>query len=100
MRYKVEYANQASDDMAVIKKYISEELKNASASKELLNKILAKTEILKEFPEAFPVADTKTDTEYRYLICDNYLIFYYIKKDIVIVSRVLYKKRDIAKFLV
>ena len=39
------------------------------------------------------------DTDYRFLVCGNYLAFYRYKDAIVYVDRILYGRRDYVKIL-
>ncbi|MDH7526011.1 MAG: hypothetical protein QHH10_11925 [Peptococcaceae bacterium] len=38
-------------------------------------------------------------TDYRFLVCDNYLIFYRYEDGIVFVSRILYGRRNYTRIL-
>lgn len=98
---KIEYSNLAQNDLSNIKKYISDDLKNEAAASRLIDKILIKIRTLKIHPQIGHVLDTngKTSVVYRYLICDNYLVFYHLEDRIIVIARVLYKRRDILNIL-
>ncbi|MEW6623010.1 MAG: type II toxin-antitoxin system RelE/ParE family toxin [Bacillota bacterium] len=43
--------------------------------------------------------DDNIQTDYRFLVCDNYLIFYRYEDGIVFVSRILYGRRNYTRIL-
>ena len=99
--YKLKISPEAKNDLAEIKGYISEELCNPQAAVNLVSKITKKIRGLSEHPEIgaliYSVVDIQTD--YRFLVCDNYLIFYRCEDGIVFVSRILYGRRDYTRIL-
>lgn len=99
MIVKVSY--EAINDIAEIKRYIREECCNPAAANRIANKITNKYKLLKTSPyigAAFnAVADIESD--YRYLVCGSYIIFYRILSDHVEVVRIIYGRRDYAKII-
>lgn len=91
----------AKQDLHDVKEYITNELENPIAAVDTVKKVIQCYEKLKEFPMLGIELSLKTDipTDYRYLICGNYLVFF--KKDDVFVSiyRILYSRRDYVKLL-
>jgi len=89
------------DDLQEIKLYISRELNNEQAAVKLISQITNKIRNLHSFPyKGSPISsimDMRTD--YRFLPCASYLIFYRVDHDVIFVSRVLYAKRDYIKIL-
>lgn len=99
--YKLKISPKAKDDLAEIKDYISHELCNPQAAVDLVSKITKKIRGLPEHPligtPLSSVLDIQTDN--RFLVYDNYLIFYRYENEIVFVSRILYGRRDYIRIL-
>jgi toxin ParE1/3/4 len=99
--YKLKISPEAKDDLAEIMDYISQELGNPQAAANLASKITKKIRGLSEHPgigaSLSSVLDIQTD--YRFLVCTNYLIFYRYEAELVFVSRILYGKRDYMRIL-
>lgn len=87
--------------MVEIQAYITEELENPDAALATVSRITKKIRILKE--QAFSgtplssVADTESD--YRFLVSGNYLVFYRAYGKDVYIDRVLYGRRDYMRIL-
>ena len=99
--YKVSFSPEAVDDLKEIKQYIKDELCNEQAAKNTVAKILKKIKLLSDFPESGSSlsAIVGFDTDYRYLVCDNYIAFYRIENKNVLIVRVLYGKRNYMQIL-
>ncbi len=99
--YKLKISPEARDDMAKIKGYISQELCNPQAAVNLVSKITKKIRGLSEHPGIGTPLSSVVDiqTDYRFLVCTNYLIFYRYEDGIVFVSRILYGRRDYTRIL-
>jgi len=99
--YKLKISPEAKDDLAEIKYYISKELCNPQAAINLVSKITKKIRGLTEYPgigaSLSSVLDIQTD--YRFLVCRNYLIFYRYEDGIVFVSRILFGRRNYTRIL-
>ncbi|WP_209124167.1 type II toxin-antitoxin system RelE/ParE family toxin [Alkalihalobacillus sp. BA299] len=91
----------AKRDLYDIKEYITKELDNPTAAVNVVSKIIKDYEELKEFPLLGLKLSSKIDVEtnYRYLICGNYIIFYKIDDTYVSIYRILYSRRDYVKLL-
>ena len=91
----------AQNDLAGIKAYITEELENPDAALAAIGRITKKIRILKD--QAYvgtllsSVADTESD--YRFLVSGNYLVFYRVYGKDVYIDRVLYGRRDYMRVL-
>ncbi|MBQ2794854.1 MAG: type II toxin-antitoxin system RelE/ParE family toxin [Oscillospiraceae bacterium] len=94
--YKISFSPEAVDDLKEIKQYIKDELCNEQAAKNTVAKILKKVKMLSDFPESGSSlsAIIGFDTDYRYLVCDNYIAFYRIENKNVLMVRILYGKRN------
>lgn len=99
--YKLKISPEAKDDLAEIKDYISKELCNPQAAINLVSKIIKKIRGLTEYPGIGSLLSSVIDiqTDYRFLICGNYLIFYRYEEGIVFVLRILYGRRNYTHIL-
>ena len=99
--YKLKISPEAKNDLAEIKSYISKDLCDYRAAENLVSKIVNKISGLSEYPGIGAPLSSVVDinTDYRFLICASYLIFYRFEDEIVFVSRILHGKRDYARIL-
>jgi len=95
------YTPDAEDDLIEIKDYISEELNNPEAAIRIITTIAKRIRELQSFPlmglNMSSIIDIETD--YRYLVCGDYLAFYRIDEQNISIIRVLNGKRDYLKIL-
>ena len=93
---KLNYSPKAKNDLVEIKKYISEELMNPVAAQNVVRKIIKRIRCLEQFAEIGTPLSTifNMETDYRFLVCGNYLAFYRIERKRINIIRVLYGKRD------
>ncbi len=102
-QYKLDFLPIARQDLIDIVTYISDELKNNIAAMKLAEKFTTSVEKLIDFPYSCPihVPIKPLNFEYRKLIVDNYIMFYWVDeaKKTVTVARVIYGKRDYEKLL-
>lgn len=84
-----------------IKRYIREELFNPSAADRIAKRIVSAYKELKNAPFIGASLDSilEVKTDYRFLVCGNYLIFYKVKNDVVSVYRVMNGRRDYCRQL-
>ena len=92
---------EAFKDMESIKEYISEELHNPDAATHILRHIIDSYNKLLDFPLMGPSLTSVTGivTDFRYLVCGNYLIFYKADAEFISIYRVLYSKQDYIRTL-
>lgn len=93
--------HEAINDIAEIKKYIRDEYCNPAAANRLADKITQRYKMLKTNPYMGASLNAVSDIEsdYRYLVCGKYVIFYLVLPEYVEVSRIIYGKRDYTKIL-
>ena len=98
---KVNLSPVAERDLEQIKEYISGELDNPAAANRVLAQITKRIRKLSQFPELGSSLETIVpfQTDYRFLVCGNYLAVYLVEQDMVLVDRVLYGKRDLVRAL-
>jgi addiction module RelE/StbE family toxin len=101
--YQIEYLPIARQDMIEIAIYISNELNNPVAAEKLAEKMTKATDSLIDFPysNAIHITAKPLKHEYRKLIVQNYIMFYWSdeQEKRVIIARVIYAPRDYEKSL-
>ena len=98
---------EARDDLIAIEKYIAENTGSAEAAKKVVNKIIKNIRRLEAFAGIGAPLSSIIDmaTDYRFLVCDNYIAFYRVESEFVsnkiavYIDRILYKKRDYISIL-
>ena len=96
MKNKIVYTDEARCDLDSIWDYIALDLQNQQAAERLVNKIMDRVDQLEDFAESGMLLSSISEVigEERFLVCENYLIFYHTGKSVVTVDRVLYGRRD------
>ena len=76
--YNIIFSPEAIRDLEETKAYITEELCNEQVAAKTVSKILKEIRMLSEFPESAPLLSSIVDfdTNYRFLVCGNYVAFY------------------------
>ncbi len=94
-------SKEAQNDLAEIKAYITQELKNPDAAIATVSKITKKIRALKNQAYIGALLSSVADTEsnYRFLVSGNYLIFYRAYEKEVYIDRILYARRDYMRIL-
>ncbi|MBE6804829.1 MAG: type II toxin-antitoxin system RelE/ParE family toxin [Ruminococcaceae bacterium] len=98
---KIVLSFDAKNDLKDIKKYISNDLDNDIAANNTISKITKSIRRLEEQPLiGTPLSSViEFDTNYRFLVCGNYMVFYRLENNTVFVSRIIYGRRDYMKIL-
>ena len=98
---KIQYSKAAIQDLENICDYIAEELKNPVAALNTANKIQDAIDRLADFPHiGSPLSSLiEISTDYRFLVCGNYLVFYRPKEDEIYIDRIIYGRRDYLSIL-
>lgn len=93
---EIEYSPESIDDLQEIEEYISIELDNIQSAERIVDNIVDKIDRLSDLPEIGAPLSSRVnfETDYRYLVCGNYNIFYRIETDTVKIVRVLNSKRN------
>ena len=99
--FKVKVSPQAAEDLLEIKDYIENELQNPIAAQNTVLQIVETYEDLINFPESGIPVDRYVNfpTDYKFVLANNYSIFYRIEGELVKVVRILYSKRDFVRIL-
>lgn len=98
---KLVVSKEARNDLIAIRKYIREELENPSAAARIIQRLKESTEQLRDYPGIGKPLDAliPVHTEYRYLVCENYCIFYLTNEQETMVIRILHQKQDCLRAL-
>ncbi len=101
MKYKLYYTQEAQRDLDEIWNYILSDLSNPTAAENTVNMIMASIDRLSDFPEIGAMLSSVADveSEYRFLVCENYLAFYRVDGKEVYIDRVLYGRCDYLRIL-
>lgn len=93
---QVTLSKEAQRDLVSIRNYIRDELCNPDAAKRVISSLKKGVQSLEKFPGRGRPLDAliTVHTEYRYLVCENYCIFYLEGNDQVIVVRILHQRQD------
>lgn len=92
---------EAARDLAWIKRYIAEELKNRSAAECVVHSILNSLRILTEYAEAGMSLEAKTGypSDLRMLSCEKHIVFYRVDGSTVYVARIINSRQDYMRIL-
>ena len=98
---KTNITPKAKRDIAKIGTYIKIQLCNPDAAIRIVARIRNKIDRILEFPEkGVPIGHlVEIDTNYRFVVCGNYKIFYRREGRTIFVDRVLHNKQDYMKIL-
>ena len=91
----------ARRDLIGIRDYVSIELDNPDAAQRILKLLRTGIDSLRDMPERGMPLDAvlSVHTDYRFLVCENYRIFYLCEGDQVEVVRVLHTLQDYMRAL-
>lgn len=98
---RVIVSKEARRDLVNIRNYIRDELCNPIAARRIIQELRLAAQDLQDFPNRGRPLDAMIPihTEYRYLPCENYCIFYVVSDEEVYVVRILHQKQDTLKAL-
>ena len=98
---RVIVSKEARKDLISIRTYIHDDLCNPSAANHIIHELRKAIVDLQDFPNRGRPLDAMVSihTEYRYLPCENYCIFYLSGKEEVFVLRILHQRQDSLKAL-
>ena len=99
--FEVKVTPQAAEDLLEIKNYIENELQNPIAAHNTVLNIVETYENLSTLAEAGISVERYVPfpTDYKFVLVNNYSIFYRIDGNIVRVIRIMYSKRDFVRIL-
>lgn len=98
MKYNVEVARTATQDINATAAYIMNQLKNPAAARHLLKSVFECVDSLEELPARYPVIDEPIleAQHLRFIPVHSYLLFYQIEEpaQVVHILRFLYGKSN------
>ena len=94
-------SKEARKDLVQIRQYISEELCNPDAAVRIMGLLKKSIASLSDFPGRGRPLDAliPVHTDYRYLVCENYCVFYLSNDSDVVVIRILHQRQDCLRSL-
>ena len=98
---RIFYSQKSRKDLDRIYDYIYDDLNNPIAAEKIVKGILNKISELKEYPQLGPVwyLENNIDSGFRFLRYDNYIIFYQITQETILIVRILHRLQDYVKQL-
>ncbi len=98
-KYDVKLLRAAENDLTEIIIYIAQD--SQTAANKLLSHIESSLENLSEHPYigVIPQENTIAGAGFRYLVVENYLIFYIIEDKAIFVHRIIHGARDYKRIL-
>lgn len=94
-------SHEARKDLEGIRAYIPEEPSNPQAATKIMGLLRGCVTSLAEMPQRGTPLDMvlSVHTEYRFLVCGQYMIYYLYDGDTVEVARVLHQRQDFIRAL-
>ena len=98
---KIRVTPAALNDLKEIRSYIENDLSNPIAANNVIKRIIDDYSCLEISPLMGPSLSTKVpfDTDYRFIVSGNYLVFYKADNEYVSIYRILYGRRDYLKII-
>ncbi|WP_283109350.1 type II toxin-antitoxin system RelE/ParE family toxin [Thomasclavelia spiroformis] len=98
---KILYSPKSRKDLDRILDYIHDDLNNPIAAEKIVKGILNKISELKEYPQLGSVwyLENNINSGFRFLKYDNYIIFYQITKETILIVRILHRLQNYVKQL-
>ena len=99
--FQVDVSPQAAEDLLEIKFYIEKELQNPIAALNTVKKIVETYEDLANDPDiGIPIERyVSFPTDYKFVLANNYSIFYRVEDKFVKIIRIMYSRRDFVRIL-
>lgn len=99
--HKIRFSPEAAYDLEQTKVYITEELGSEQSAIKTVSDILKRIKTLADYPQIGAALSSivKIDTDYRFLVCGNYIVFYRVEGETVFIIRILYGKRNYLEIL-
>lgn len=98
---QIRVAPTAINDLKEIKSYIEHDLSNPIAANNVIKRIIADYSNLEISPYMGTSLSTRVpfDTDYRFIVSGNYLVFYKVDNEYISIYRILYGRRDYLKII-
>ena len=103
MTAKIVFTDTAKSDLRELAVYLAEVSKDRDLAIRFVKRLQEKTKVLEDFPQsgAVPRDRVLKSNGYRYLVHDDYLIFYHYdeEKNVVYILSVFNSKRDYMRLM-
>lgn len=101
MKSKIFFSTESVRDLDEVKQYITIETGDEEIAVNNILSILSSIDRLEDFPELGVEVNqiAKIKLKYRYLIINDYMVFYRINGNEIYVDRILHGKRDYLRIL-
>ena len=98
---KIEFSIDAIIDLEKIHSYIEDEFNNHLSGSKIVTKIVKSINSLIDFPERGKALSVvvKIKTDYKYIVCSNYNIFYRVVNDKIYIIRIIHHSRNYISIL-
>jgi len=96
---KIKYSIEFLEDLNNILSYIRYQLKNNMAANKLVNKVERKIQERSQDFSEYKKYKTKMGNTYYKIYVNNYIIFYTIKDNIMIVRRICYSRSNLKNII-
>lgn len=98
---KIRVSPTALNDLKEIKDYIENDLSNPIAACNVIKRIINDYSLLEFTPHMGASLSTKVpfETDYRYIVSGNYLVFYKTDNEYISIHRILYGRRDYLRII-
>lgn len=98
---KILYSPKSRKDLDNIFDYIYGDLNNLVVANKTVKGILDKVSELKEYPQLGPIwyLENNIDSGFHFLRYENYILFYQMTKETILIVRVLHHLQDYVKQL-
>ncbi len=98
---KIRLSPIAVRDLKEIKNYIEQDLSNPTAAQNVVKKIIKDYTRLEAMPNIGISLSNKVsfETDFRFVVSGNYLVFYKIDNEFISVYRILYSRRDYLRLI-
>ncbi len=98
---RVTVSKEARHDLIAIRDYIRDELCAPDSAARIIRELKKSIQSLSTFSGRGKPLDAliTVHTEYRYLLCENYCIFYLEDHENVIIVRILHQRQDFLRAL-
>ncbi len=99
--YEIKFSEEAITDLEDIKDYITIDLSNEQAADNTIKNIIESIRRLEEFPNIGVLLSDVVgfNTNFRFILSGNYMVFYKLNDDMVYIVRILYGKRNYLNIL-
>ena len=98
---KLTVSREARKNLVSIRQYLHDERCNPDAAQRIIAALKKSILSLADFSSRGRPLDAliPVHTEYRYLVCENYCVFYLTSSEEVIIIRILHQRQDCLKAL-